>query len=449
MWTSSSGRWSRPRRAAAASRAQEADLLATAVRLYRGDLLEGVYDDWATPDRERLRERFLKALERLADLTMSRGDYEAALTHARRLAQHDPMREEAHQRVMRLAVLLGRHTDAIRQYELCRRILDEELGEPPSLVTRQIYEATVAERETGHPIRGMGLAAPLFEPAGQVPFVGREQERSLLLQRLDAALDGHGGLVLLEGEAGVGKTRLLAEVVEDARWRGMDVLWGRSSPSGGRPYAPLAEALVAGLSQLRARQLAQRLETVLARAPGSPGPVAGPSGRRGRRHPAAPRRRAGPHARGDRTGPPHPGRCSPATGGARGRPLGRRGHHPGPGARRRPDRGPPPRHRRHLPACRGPGAARGLGAAPLARPPALLRPPVAEPLLAGPDRGARPPLPRSLGGERRVLPEGASARPGASPCSSSRRCGRSTSRATWRRPGQTRPKRRPTASTFR
>jgi predicted ATPase len=163
---------------------------------------------------------------------------------------------------MRLAVLLGRHNEAIRQYELCRRILEEELGERPSPITRQIYEATIAEREAGHPVRGLGLNAPLFEPSGQVPLVGREQERSMLLQRLDAALDGHGGLVLVEGESGVGKTRLLAEIVEDARWRGMDVLWGRSAPSGGRPYAPLAEALVGGLSQLRSRQLAQRLEAV-------------------------------------------------------------------------------------------------------------------------------------------------------------------------------------------
>jgi len=248
--------------AAGAGRAQEADLLAAAVRLYRGDLLEGIYDDWPTPDRERLRARFLAALERLADLTMSRGDYETALIHARRLAQHDPMREEAHQWVMRLAVLLGRHNEAIRQYELCRRILAEEFGAEPSPDTRQIYEATVAERESGHPLRGPGRATPLFEPAGQVPFVGREQERAMLLQRLDAALDRHGGLVLVEGEAGVGKTRLLAEVVEDARWRGMDVLWGRSSPSGGRPYAPLADALVSGLSELRARQLAPRLESI-------------------------------------------------------------------------------------------------------------------------------------------------------------------------------------------
>ncbi|MBM3696264.1 MAG: tetratricopeptide repeat protein, partial [Actinobacteria bacterium] len=243
-------------------RSQEAELLVTAVRLYRGDLLEGLYDDWSDPDRERLRARFLSALERLTDLTMGRADYEAALIYARRLAQHDPMREEAHQRVMRLAVLLGRHNDAIRQYEVCRRILTEELGAEPSPVTRQIYEATLAERESGHTASRAGRGAPLFEPAGEVPFVGREQERSVLVQHLDAALGDHGGLVLLEGESGVGKTRLLAEAAEDARWRGMDVLWGRSPPSGGHPYAPLADALVGGLSALRARQLAQRLEGV-------------------------------------------------------------------------------------------------------------------------------------------------------------------------------------------
>ena len=348
--------------AAVTSRSQEADLLAAAVRLYRGDLLEGMYDDWAVPDRERLSERFLGALERLTDLVMSRGDYETALIHARHLAQLAPMREEAHQRVMRLAVLLGRHNDAIRQYELCRRILADELGAQPSPATRQIYEATVAERESGHPSRGLGLGAPLFEPAGQVPFVGREQERSMLLQRLDAALDGHGGLVLLEGESGVGKTRLLAEVVEDGRWRGMDVLWGRSSPSGGRPYAPLADALVGGLSPLRARQLAQRLETVWREPLAHLVPALARKGDGPSASPSAPRRRAGPHAGSHRPGSAQPGRHRPAPGGARGRALGRRGQHPGPGPPGRPHRGAPHRHRRQLPARRGAASGPRCGA---------------------------------------------------------------------------------------
>jgi DNA-binding SARP family transcriptional activator len=248
--------------AAVASRSEEADLLARAVDLYRGDLLAGFYDDWMIPHQERLRERFLGVLERLCDLTMARGDYENALIRARLLAQHDPMREEAHRRVMRVAVLLGRHNEAIRQYERCWRILDEELGAEPSPETTELYEATVADREAGGQAVPPVVESPLFEADLAVPFVGRDRERSLLVRHLDDAIDGEGSIVLLEGEAGVGKTRLMAEIAEDARWRGMDVLWGRASPSGGRPFGALAEALEAGLTSLRARQLAEILAPV-------------------------------------------------------------------------------------------------------------------------------------------------------------------------------------------
>lgn len=240
----------------------EIEILEAAVRLYKGDLLEGFYDDWALPDRERLRGSFLNAVERLSELTMSRGDYETALIHSRRLTQHDPFREEGHRRVMRLAVLLGRHNDAIRQYQLCRRTLIDELNTEPSKATRELYRATLRERESAHQGPAVASGSLLFDTQEQVPFVGRERERSTLLQRLDAALASRGSLVLVEGEAGVGKTRLLSEVAEDARWRGMDILSGRAVHNGGRPYAALAEALVAGLTPLRAQQLAQRLQPV-------------------------------------------------------------------------------------------------------------------------------------------------------------------------------------------
>ncbi len=246
---------------AVASRSEEADLLEAAVALYRGDFLAGFYENWLTADQERLRERFLGALERLTDLTMGRGHYEAALIHARRLAQHDPMREEAHRQVMRLAVLLGRHNEAIRQYEQCRRILAEELDTETSQATEDLYRATLADREEGrHTV--IAAESPLFDTAGRMPFVGREAERSTLVQHLDSALDGQGSLILVEGESGVGKTRLLAEVVDDAQWRGMDVLWGRSPPSGGMPFAPFADALNSGLTSLRSRQLTQHLEPI-------------------------------------------------------------------------------------------------------------------------------------------------------------------------------------------
>ncbi|HSM02565.1 MAG TPA: AAA family ATPase [Acidimicrobiia bacterium] len=245
------------------SRSEETAALEAAVALYEGDLLAGFYDDWLLHDQDRLRSRFLAALERLTELAQSRGDFEVALVMARRLAQEDEFDEEAHRRVMRLAVLLGRHNEAIRQYEECRRILAEELGSTPSAETIELYEATVADRESGGRPLPVHEESPLFGDTEQSPFVGRDSERSLLAQRLDAVLDGKGGLVLIEGESGVGKTRLLREVVADAHWRGMDVLWGGSSPSGGRPFAPLAEALK-GVTGLRAKQLASRLAPVWA-----------------------------------------------------------------------------------------------------------------------------------------------------------------------------------------
>ena len=245
----------------AEDRAGETTALTTAVDLYRGDLLAGFYDDWLFPDQDRLRTAFVGALERLTDLARSRGDYETALVHARRLAQEDEFDEEAHRRVMRIAVLLGRHNEAIRQFEECRRILADELGTQPSAETVELYERTLADKESGGRVLPSFDESPLFETEESL-FIGREQERAALAERLDEVLEGSGGVVLLEGESGVGKTRLLAEVVEAARWRGMDVMWGRSSPSGGRPFAPLADALKSGITDLRRRQLDDSLEPV-------------------------------------------------------------------------------------------------------------------------------------------------------------------------------------------
>ena len=75
-------------------------------------------------------------------------------------------------------------------------------------------------------------------------------------------LDGEGAVALIEGESGVGKTRLLAEAVDDARWRGMTVLWGGSSPSGGLPFGPIAEALGTGLGTLHGKRLAGQLDPI-------------------------------------------------------------------------------------------------------------------------------------------------------------------------------------------
>jgi DNA-binding SARP family transcriptional activator len=242
------------------------DQLRAAVELYRGDFLAGFYDDWVTFEQERLRERYLNALTVLVDLLAGAGDNQQALAYARRLTNHDPLRETAHRAAIRLYFLLGRVNDALQQFERCKTVLADELGTEPSPETQALYERIVRYRENElEPVgsRRQPAQSPLFRRDGAVPFVGRRDERAILVDRIELALRSEGGVVLVEGEPGVGKTRLAREVCDDARWRGFDVLWARCHANDmARPYAPLAEALRNALTPLRVQQLAQRLGPV-------------------------------------------------------------------------------------------------------------------------------------------------------------------------------------------
>ncbi len=241
--------------------------LKRAVALYRGDFLAGFYEDWVAAERERLRDMYLMALTYLLERCKEHGAYEEALIYARQLVAADPLHEHGHREVMRLCYLLGRHNEALQQYEVCRSILARELGVEPTEATTALYgeiAAQIREAKAPHlPLKAGPPASPLLEERGDVPLVGREAERAALVGYLERALEGKGGLVLLEGEAGVGKTRLLQEVARDAQWRGMQVLWGRGRElTEPPPYSVLTEALRAGLTPLRATQLAQLMEGI-------------------------------------------------------------------------------------------------------------------------------------------------------------------------------------------
>lgn len=243
--------------------------LKLAVALYQGDLLAGYYDDWLLAEQEQLREMFLAAVEQLVEGYKGRGEYEQALTEARRLAMEVPWREEAHREVMRLCHLLGRDNEALKQFEVCRQTLAEELDAEPSpgtvALAREIAERSEQisvldlPKAPSHPSPIVLDSAEMME----LPLVGREQERAELLADVQALFQGLGGLVLVEGEAGVGKTRLLRTVARDAEWRGAEVLWGEAQEMGPAvPYGPLAEALAEGLSPLRASQLEQLVDRI-------------------------------------------------------------------------------------------------------------------------------------------------------------------------------------------
>ncbi len=232
--------------------------LEQALALYRADFLEGNYADWVLLERERLREFYLVVLERLGGLEKSAGHYGRALDLALRLSGAEPLNEAAHREIMRLYHLLGQPEAAQRQFELCRDILRRELEVEPGPETlavmaeiHHLAEKTASDNQTGQ------------ETLIPAPLVGREAERSALLRFLEGIFQGLGGLALLEGEAGVGKTRLLQDLAREAEWRGAQVLWGCARETQElKPYAPLVEALQSGLSPLRVTQIQQVIERV-------------------------------------------------------------------------------------------------------------------------------------------------------------------------------------------
>jgi DNA-binding SARP family transcriptional activator len=243
--------------------------LRQAVNLYRGDFLEGFYDEWALIERERLRDLYLRVLERLVVAYKAAMQYQQALITAQRLVHADPLNENAHREVMRLFHYLGCPAEALRQYEICQEILQREFGLTPEAETSQIAHA-ISQRS------GIDAFPYLPEPQGvqvgslpgvrrdaPLPLVGRSAERACLVDWLRQNQPAGGRLVLLEGEAGVGKTRLLQEVARDMEWYGSQVVWGKTMPhTRSRPLEPLVSALEAGLTLLRVEQLQHLVEPV-------------------------------------------------------------------------------------------------------------------------------------------------------------------------------------------
>lgn len=251
-------------RAAAGPASSSLPLLEEAIDLYAGDFMAGYYDDWAIVERERRRDRFLGALQTAIRSGKAQGLYEKALTFALRLTRADPLREEGYREAMRLYVLLDRPEEALQLYERCRQTLDEDLGVEPGSKTLSLYRDIRARLEHA-PARTQPPASPDKSPSLEevVPLAGRQEERSAMVQALEQTLAGRGGVLLIEGEAGVGKTRLLQQLQEDATWRGVEVLAGSGHEQGnGAPYGALRRALRAGLSPLRAAQLDALVEDV-------------------------------------------------------------------------------------------------------------------------------------------------------------------------------------------
>ena len=122
--------------------------LENAIPLYRGELLEGFYDNWVLSERERLRNLYVKALRWLMLYYKSQLNFERSIEYAKMILDLDPLREEIVRNLMTLYFRLGQRSKAIQQYELCRGILQNDLGIEPLEETQELYHSIVSSAET-------------------------------------------------------------------------------------------------------------------------------------------------------------------------------------------------------------------------------------------------------------------------------------------------------------
>jgi predicted ATPase/DNA-binding SARP family transcriptional activator len=126
-------------------------LLARAVALIRGEFLSGFYlkdsrrfEEWQEQTREALRGEQAAALERLVEIHEARGEHEPAVLYGRQWLGLDPLEERVHRRLMRIHALAGQRVEALRQYEKCAVLLEQELGERPEEKTERLREQIAA-----------------------------------------------------------------------------------------------------------------------------------------------------------------------------------------------------------------------------------------------------------------------------------------------------------------
>jgi predicted ATPase/DNA-binding SARP family transcriptional activator len=197
-------------------------LLEEAVALYGGDFLAGFtlrdspqFDEWQLFEAESLRRELASTLERLAGAFADQGDADRALACVQRWVAMDPLHEPAHRSLMRLYAESGRRSEALRQYETCRRLLEEELGVPPDPVTAALCNSIRQQRDLlAQGIPPMPSWKPSSAPTVTIrhnlplqptPFVGRKEE---LAQIHGLLANPACRLLTVVGAGGMGKTRL-------------------------------------------------------------------------------------------------------------------------------------------------------------------------------------------------------------------------------------------------
>ena len=226
--------------------------LAEALALATEEVLEDEpYADWAQELRGTYQGRVIGANLEAANAALAAHDYRAGLAYSEAAARLDRFSERAHRTYMLSLYAMGRANEALEGYRRLRSLLVGELGLEPSEETRSLEAAILRQDEVAtlipRPSREIQLRS-----SGRpwLLFLGRRPELTALEQLAGSALDGEFSLVLLEGEAGVGKSRLLDEFA--LTLDGVRVGRAKCSDLERRfAYVPLAAALRDALKEIQ------------------------------------------------------------------------------------------------------------------------------------------------------------------------------------------------------
>jgi len=239
-----------------------------AEQLYGGELLPGYYEEWLSAKRELLAQTYLNVLDKLVAMLENRRDYPAALVYANKLLVQDKLREESYRTLMRLHSLSKDTSSVVRIFRQLKNVLQEELGIEPAQETRELLESF---SQTGE------------DRWASVPdarrLIGRIAEWGRMRSAWKQAALGTNILLILKGEAGIGKTRLAMEFKARVESLGHPSAWADCYPTvRSMSYAPVTAWLrslpVPSLSPVRLTELARLMPELLERDPDLPKPGA-------------------------------------------------------------------------------------------------------------------------------------------------------------------------------
>ena len=237
--------------------------------IYRGVFLaEDLYADWTYNQREVLHESFINLLIELSECYAQQGRYRLAIARARQALTQDHLRETIYIRLMLYHYYAGERDQALRMFDRCQDVLETELGVPPLESTLDLFKQ-IKTGKLWKNSNAFRYPPPIYEgrlfevpyALSEIPLVSREREYAWLVSQWN---DPSKRMILLEGQAGIGKSRLLNSFLDYLNSQGIRLLQVQLSPSDHRPTAAIVTALGNLLTESALRKLSPATLATLA-----------------------------------------------------------------------------------------------------------------------------------------------------------------------------------------